>query len=312
MLIPESVVDVTQEVDSMVTVGVFDGVHLGHKKILDKAVGLARSLGLPAIAVTFDPTPREVLGDPGTGILTTIAERATLIEETGIDRLVVIPFSPEFAHITAVQFVQEILRGRLSVREMTIGYNHSFGYRREGNPEMLRTLGQKLGFGVQVVDPHLEGGLVVSTTAVKEALGTGRVEEAAQMLGRSYVVSGRVVVGDGRGRLLGFPTANIVTENDRKILPLRGVYAVRVRISGEMATSLGMMNIGTRPTVTSGERLVAEVHLLDFEGDLYGKGLTVAFQARLRDEVTFATLDDLKRQLAKDRTHCRRILDVVS
>ena len=290
---------------TVVTIGNFDGVHLGHRAILGRVQQRARELEAQAVAVTFDPHPLKVLRpEMHLPLLTTPAQKLELLNASGLEAVVVLPFTREFAALPARDFIMQYFCERLKVREVVVGHDYCFGRNREGNIDLLTELGRTHGFTVQVVWAVEVDGAVVSSSLIRAMLKLGRVEEAAHLLGRSYGVVGRVIQGKGRGaKLLGVPTANIRPENE--LLPAMGIYAVRVRLGAE--TWLGAANIGTCPTFENGE-FSLEVHLLDFAGDLYGNTLEVEFMARLREERKFPSLEALTAQIHADIAAVRRSL----
>ncbi|MEX1054448.1 MAG: riboflavin biosynthesis protein RibF, partial [Rhodothermales bacterium] len=239
-------------------------------------------------------------------LLTTIEERADAMEDLGIDRFIVIPFTTEFSKLQAEDFVRSILVDRIGLREIVIGYDHAFGRDRRGDAELLAVLGREHGFTVDVIPPQVVRQHVVSSSELRHIIAAeGDVKLAAQMLGRPYSFRGTVLRGEGRGRGIGFPTANLRPDHPKKVIPAVGVYAVRVRHGSEIHP--GMMNIGHRPTFGEG-RLALEVHLLDFDEDLYGRDLRVEFVARMRDERKFESREALTQQLSKDRARCIDLL----
>jgi riboflavin kinase/FMN adenylyltransferase len=279
-----------------VALGVFDGVHLGHRAILGTAVSRARAGGLEAWACTFDRHPMEVLQpERAPALITTLGERLALIADTGIDGTVVLAFTRQLAAIEPEAFVKDALLGRLRARQIVVGYNHRFGRGARGDARLLAELGQRLGFEAHVVPPLAVDGVPVSSSEIRVALQSGDVEAAARFLGRPYALEGIVSAGAGRGRTLGFPTANL--DPDRAVLVAHGVYGCRARV--EQRYFGAVVNVGVRPTF--GETTLAvEAHLLDFAGDLYGRPLRLEFLARLRDERRFASVDDLRAQIARD------------
>jgi riboflavin kinase/FMN adenylyltransferase len=300
---------VTCDPASVVTVGTFDGVHRGHQAILQYLIQRAAERKGPSTLISFDPHPRSVVhGDP-VPLLTTVEERAELLDEAGLDRFVVLPFTDNFARLDATTYVEEVLVRRVGLQEIAVGYDHRFGANREGDVDLLRTMGTEHGFTVDVIPAQEVGHQVVSSSAVRECLTRGAVDEAASLLGRPYAIRGTVAHGEGRGRQIGFPTANLEFPDPRKLTPQNGVYATRTHLPGGEVYA-GMMNIGRRPTF-DGMNVTVEVHLLAFEGDLYGKTLRVEFLQRLRDEQRFSSPDDLAVQLAKDKRHCRDVVETV-
>jgi riboflavin kinase/FMN adenylyltransferase len=289
----------------VVTIGNFDGVHLGHRAILDLVRQRARELGGQAVVVTFNPHPVKVLRpEVNLPLLTTQDQKLKLLADAGLDAVVVLPFSLKFAALPAREFVRQYFCERLRAREVVVGHDYCFGRGREGNIDLLREMGAVHGFTVQVVWGVEVQGAVVSSSLIRAMLRLGKVKEAGQLLGRPYVVTGQVVQGKGRGaKLLGVPTANILTPNE--LLPASGIYAVRV--SRCDAILPGVANIGTCPTFDNSE-LSLEVHLLDFSGDLYGEPLEVQFVARLREEQRFPSLEALAAQIHADIAVARQVL----
>jgi riboflavin kinase/FMN adenylyltransferase len=290
---------------TVVTIGNFDGVHLGHRAILARVRQRAQELEAQSVAVTFDPHPLKVLRpEASLPLLTTPEQKISLMTASGLDAVVVLPFTREFAALPAREFVQRYFLERLKVREVVVGHDYCFGRGREGNIDLLKEMGQQHGFTVQVVWAVETDGAVVSSSLIRAMLRLGKVEEASRLLGRPYGVAGRVVAGKGRGaKLLGIPTANIRPENE--LLPATGIYAVRVRRGEEILP--GAANIGTAPTFENGE-FTLEVHLLDFSGDVYGEELGVEFVARLREERRFPSIEALAAQIRADIAAAREVL----
>jgi riboflavin kinase/FMN adenylyltransferase len=261
----------------------------------------ADAQGLRVVVVTFDPHPQIVLAKPGReplALLTTIEERCERLAHVGVDEVVVIPFTHEFAQTSAESFIRQLV-STIDVQHFFIGHDHAFGKDRGGNEELLRHLGVELGFDVERIPPLETDGLVVSSTLVRAALKSGDVEAASAMLGRPYALRGTVVQGDGRGRTLGIPTANIVPTNPHKLIPANGVYVVSMLIDG--SEHVGMANIGVRPTFTNDTAPTLEVHILQFDNDLYNTTLDVQFHARLRGEQKFESREEFLAQLEHDK-----------
>lgn len=290
---------------TVVTIGNFDGVHLGHRAILNRVCHRARELGGQGVAITFDPHPLKVLRpELHLPLLTTPAQKLDLLAASGLEAVVVLPFTPAFAALAARDFVTQYFCERLRVREVVVGHDYSFGRGREGNIDLLKEMGRAHGFTVQVVWAVEVDGAVVSSSLIRALLRLGKVIEAANLLGRPYAAVGQVVPGKGRGaKLLKVPTANIRPENE--LLPASGIYAVRVRHRAQ--NLLGVANIGTCPTFDNSE-LSLEVHLLDFTGELYGENLEVEFVARLREERRFPSIEALAAQIHADITAARQML----
>lgn len=291
------------------TIGTFDGVHRGHQLVLQRLVERARAHGLPAVLVTFDPHPLEVVNPAAAPPLLTLGdEKSEVLAESPLDYVVVLPFTPTLARYEAADFVDHVLVERLGVRELLIGHDHGFGRGRSGDADVLRALGQSRGFAVSVVEA-VQGTdqRPISSTVIRRAIAGGDLARAADGLGRAYSIGGIVRAGDGRGRTLGFPTLNLGTPSPRKLLPPEGVYAVRVQTP--RGTFGGMMNLGPRPTF--GDAATAlEVHCFAMTGDLYGRRVRVDLLARLRETQKFSGPEALVAQLAKDEAAARAILAV--
>jgi riboflavin kinase/FMN adenylyltransferase len=301
--------DVKREPNTVLTVGTFDGVHAGHRVLMSTVLQKAKERGARSAIITFDPHPREII-HPGTGgiqLLTTLKERREILEEIGIDLLVIIPFDRDFSLLSAEEFVRDVIFKKVGVSEFVIGYDHHFGRDRKGTIETVEKLGSQLDFDAYVVSRQKVSQQTVSSTAIRKALAEeGNVEKAADMLQRRYRLSGTVVHGDKRGKGLGFPTANIKPVEKRKIIPRNGIYAVKARV-GETWRN-GMMSIGIRPTFKNTGRTI-EVHLFDFETLIYGMTVEIMFVKRLRDEIKFENPEALTAQMKKDETEARRILE---
>ena len=292
---------------TVVTVGTFDGVHLGHIDVLERLAARGRKTGSASLLVTFDPHPLELLNpEKAPMLLTTRDEKLAAIATTGNDYVAVLPFTRTLANHSAEQFVDLLLRERFRMAELLIGHDHGFGRGREGDVDTLRSLGAARAFAVDVVAPvETSDGQPVSSTRIRRALAAGDLDTAELGLGRRYSVAGTVVAGEARGRGLGFPTLNIAPESPRKLLPPDGVYAVKVET--RVGSFGGMMNLGGRPTFGD-ERRTIEAHLFDASGDFYGQSVQVAFVARLRDTRRFESPADLMAQLAVDEQGARTAL----
>ena len=292
---------------TVVTVGTFDGVHLGHRQLVTRLAARAAESGLRSVLVTFDPHPLEIVNPAAAPQLLTLPdERTELLASTGIDYVAIVPFTRNLQRYEPDAFVDVVLSRGLRMRELLIGYDHGFGRGREGDVEMLQTLGDQRGFHVEVVPPvSLGDGRPVSSTAVRRAVAGGDLASAARALGRPYSVSGRVAKGDQRGRSLGFPTINLGAPSARKLLPPDGVYAVRAHTPTGVFG--GMLNLGGRPTFGD-TRLSLEAHLFDATGDWYGARVRVDFISRIRDTMRFSGPDALREQLRRDEESARRAL----
>jgi riboflavin kinase/FMN adenylyltransferase len=286
---------------SVVALGVFDGVHLAHRAILGAAVSRARELRVQAIACTFDPHPMEILQPERAPIpLTTIPERLELMAQTGLDGAVVIAFTRALASMEPEAFVKDVLVERLKTREVVVGFNHRFGRGARGDAALLEGLGERLGLRAHVVPPLEIDGVPVSSTEVRAALQRGDLTTATRFLGRPYAVGGTVVHGAGRGRTLGFPTANV--RPDRPVCVPAGVYACDLLLDGVALHAV--VNIGVRPTFGEATTTV-EAHVLDFSADLYGRHVVLTFRNRLRAERKFASVEQLRAQITDDIKEAR-------
>lgn len=292
---------------AVVTVGTFDGVHRGHARLLERTADVARRLDAASVVLTFDPHPLEVVNPSAAPpLLTDWTERLELFAQMPIDYVVVIPFTSQLSALDAEAFVDRVLIGRLAMRGLIVGHDHGFGRGRGGDAETLRIICRARGIPVEVVGPvRGSDDEPVSSTLIRRALAHGDLARAADGLGRRYAFAGRVVGGDRRGRLMGFPTLNIELGNRRKLLPPHGVYAVRAM--GRAGTFGGMMNLGPRPTFGD-DRLHLEAHLFEASGDWYGQLIRVEFVSRLRDTVQFANAQELVAQLHRDAENAKSAL----
>ncbi len=293
---------------SSLALGFFDGVHPGHKAVIKKAVDEARRLGVPAALVTFKEHPRSLTLGKSPPLLTLIEQRLQLFAELGVDATMVLTFSEEICKLSPRQYVEAVLVNSLGARSISVGYNHHFGRNREGCPELLRQFGEEFSFVVHVASPVLIDGLEVSSSRIREALDNREVSLAQHLLSRPYSIVSTVCRGDSRGRLLGFPTANMEISG-RQILPARGVYAGIARLPDGRALA-SVVNLGFRPTLTQGQQYTFEVHILDFNEDIYDQQLTVEFLHLVRDEMKFGSVDELKGQIANDCSMARKLLSV--
>jgi riboflavin kinase / FMN adenylyltransferase len=292
---------------TVVTVGTFDGVHRGHWEVLAAVRERADGEGLPAVLVTFHPHPlRVVRPDQAPRLLTTPVEKKEILAESGLDFAVFLPFNEALRAYSPRRFVEEILIERLHMKHLVIGYDHGFGRGRSGDAATLREIGADLGFGVEVVGALRTDGDAISSSRIRAALLEGRVQEAAVALGRPYSLRGPVVRGDGRGRSLGFPTANIRVPDDDKLLPLEGVYVVTAAI--RRGSFRGVLHLGPRP-MFHGSPPSIELHLLDFDDDLYGEEVRVDFCGRLREIHRFATVDELIAAIREDCARAVRLFE---
>ena len=293
----------------VLALGNFDGVHRGHRKILERVQRVAAERGATSIAMTFDPhPPRIVRPDKAPSLLMTMEQKLEALAEGGLHGAAIVRFTEEVSRWDPETFVQTVLVDWLKVSEVWVGANFLFGHDRQGNFSMLRTLGARYGFRAEKIDPVRYKDFVVSSTRIRRLVGEGRVDEAGALLGHQYFVDGTIVKGDERGRTIGFPTANLCTDNE--LLPPHGVYATTIRIGDVVYPSV--TNIGVRPTVADDGRATIETHVFNFNRDLYGSTVRVGFVQRLRDERRFDSLDLLKAQIAADCDMARQLFDRLS
>lgn len=298
-----------QLIRPVVTMGIFDGVHRGHRTLLDSLVSCARKEGGEAVVVTFEPHPRIVLSgsDEGFAVLTTIDEKIRLLDHAQVDHLIIMEFTRSLSNTEADDFVREILVKKLGTRHLIVGYDHHFGKSRMGDYETMHECGRKYGFIVEKVSEVSSSDGVISSTSVREALKAGETEAANRWLGYNYSVTGTVVAGRNLGRSLGFPTANIRPSDRYKLIPANGVYAVEVQIGDSYYP--GMLNIGFNPTVdTENQNRSVEVNIFNFNKDIYGRQIRVIFRYRLRDEIRFDDISQLIKQMELDKEQVLKLL----
>jgi len=302
--------DIPRDRGTVVTVGTFDGMHQGHWEVLQEIRRRARATGRRCVLLTFDPHPlRIVRPDQAPPLLTTAVEKKEILAASGLDYAVFLAFTLELASFEPRRFVTEVLRDRLGVEELVIGHDHGFGRGRSGDAETLGRIGEEIGFAVDVVPPVVVDGEPVSSSAIRAALAAGEAQSAARALGRPYSLRGLVVRGEGRGRQLGFPTANLAVASQEKLIPAAGIYAVRG--TTRAGSFPGALHLGPRPTFPGSPPSI-ELYLIDFEGDLYGEEIRVDFVERLRDVLPFGGVDELIVQMGRDVDAARRVLGVAS
>ena len=286
--------------NAIVTTGTFDGVHIGHQKIISRLKEIAKLDNGETVLLTFFPHPRVVLfpDNDDLKMLSTEEEKISLLEYYGIDHLIIHPFTKEFSRLGSVEFVRNILVNKIGTKKLVIGYNHHFGRNREGTFEHLKEFGHIYGFNVEEIPALDIDNVNVSSTKIRNAILAGDIKTASLYLGHLYSLSGIVVEGNKLGRKIGFPTANLFVEHNYKMIPRNGVYAVDVSVNGRKYS--GMLNIGHRPTIGKSEKSI-EVNIFDFDEDIYNQKINVCFKERIRDEVKFPDLNALKDQLTKDK-----------
>ena len=294
---------------AVITIGTFDGVHSGHRYILQQLQETAAACEGETVIITFDPHPREVLlpGGPPVKLLTTLDEKIELLSKEGIDHLVIVPFTREFSELSAQAYLEEFLIEKFNPHTIIIGYDHRFGHNREGGLELLEAEQNRYGFRLVEIPQQIVQDLAVSSTKIRKSLQDGNIQLANELLGYPYFVEGKVIHGDKMGRQLGFPTANIALPDPRKLIPVEGIYAIRVYLDGQGTPLNGVMSIGTRPTF-NGADLRVEAHIFDFSQEIYDRVLRVELISYIRANQKFDNIDALVAQMHKDSQEARTVL----
>jgi riboflavin kinase/FMN adenylyltransferase len=294
----------------VITIGTFDGVHQGHRRIIERIKTLAEECEGESVVITFEPHPRLLLNpdDQSLTLIHTIPEKTEVLSALNVDHLVVVPFTLEFARQTAEAYVEDFLIGHFHPHTIVIGYDHQFGAERSGNYQLLERYQKDGRFQLEEIPVQMILDLKISSTQIRQAIQAGKIAEANTLLGTPYSLIGQVIHGKGRGKGIGYPTANIQVEHPRKLIPQQGVYAVWVET--EFGKQAGMMNIGTNPTFESGPQIHLEVHLLDWQGDLYDKTIRIIFIERIRPEYAFDSVDALIQQIKSDEKHTRVLFGI--
>ena len=307
MKVYQSIKDFPSEINTIVTIGTFDGVHKGHQAVINRLNDIAKKEGLESVLLTFHPHPRHVIypDDQQLKLINTIEEKVDLLRYTGLKHLVIHEFSKEFSRINSINFIRDILVEGLNMKYMVVGFNHHFGKNRQGTFGSLVELSDLYGFKIEKIDPQNSGDIVISSTKVRTAINEGDFKKANSFLGSNFYLKGKVVKGNNIGSKIGFPTANISIDNQWKILPKNGVYAVKVLLNNQQY--FGMLNIGNRPSVLD-DNFVIEVHLFDFNAIIYNQKLKIEFIQRIRDERKFSSMKKLRSQLEIDQINCKEIL----
>ena len=297
----------SSEKESILTIGTFDGVHIGHNKILKRLIQDSKKNNLSSLVMTFFPHPRMILNKSHEiKMIDTIDEKINLLEKTGLDNLIIHPFDNNFSKIRAKEFVEEILVKKLKIKEIIIGYDHKFGKDREASVEDLKKFGKDYMFTVKEIPAQEIDSIAISSTKIRNAILNGEIEKCNKFLGRNFILTGKVVYGDGLGKKIDFPTANIEIKETYKIIPKNGVYLVKTKINSN--TYFGMMNIGIRPTV-GGTNKSLEIHFFNFKDNIYGKNVSIEIIKKIRDEEKFSSIDKLKIQLKKDEQFCLKLIN---
>lgn len=295
--------------NAVVTIGTFDGVHMGHRQIIEKIKTEAAAVNGESIIITFHPHPRKIVSSAILGIrlINTLDEKIELLNKTGIDHLVIVPFTDAFAHQTADDYIKNFLVDKFHPHTIIIGYDHRFGRNREGNYRLLEEKANEYNYQLKEIPKHVLQNISISSTNVREAILKSDIATADILLGYEFFFSGTVVHGDSLGKKLGYPTANLKIMDDEKIIPGDGIYAVYVQLPGTFDRKKGMMSIGFRPTV-DGKKRVIEVNVIDFSGDLYGQTIKIFVKKYLRPEIKFDSLEDLVKQIDKDKEESLKTL----
>ena len=297
----------SSEKESILTIGTFDGVHIGHNKILTKLVEESKKNNLSSLIMTFFPHPRMVLQkSQEIKMINTMDEKIHLFEKTGVDNLIIQPFDENFSKIRAKEFVEEILVKKLKIKHIIIGYDHRFGKDREASVEDLKKFGLNYMFTVEEIAAQEIHSIAISSTKIRNAILKGEIKKCNEYLGRNFMLTGEVVHGDGLGKKINFPTANIEIPETYKIIPKNGVYLVKTIINSEIY--FGMMNIGVRPTI-GGKNKSLEIHFFNFKDNIYNKTISVEIICKIRDEEKFSSIDELKIQLKKDEQFCLKLIN---
>ena len=308
MKVVQDIQNYSSDTKSILTIGTFDGVHVGHQKIIKALVKEAHNKKLLANVLTFFPHPRMVLQkDAQIKLIDTLAEKETFLRELGVDTLIIHPFSKEFSRLSALEFTRDILVNQLKISELFIGYDHRFGKNREATVADLTSFGKTYDFKVNIIPAQDVSAITVSSTKIRTAILDGDFIKVVDFLGRFFQLSGTVTKGQSLGRTINFPTANLLIDSQHKIIPPKGVYLVS--IFHHQNQYYGMMNIGTRPTL-NGDKQTIEVHIFEFNKNIYSSSLTIHFIEKIRDEQKFESFDALKKQLIKDKEICKRNLSL--
>ena len=300
MRIFQDLSEVTHDDNTIITLGTFDGIHLGHKFIIEEVVKKASDLGGRSFLITYHPHPRKVIsGQNQLNLLSTSSEKIEIFEALGIENLLIVNFTKQFSQIIPDLFIEKYVVNGIGTKEIVIGYDHHFGKGRGGNQDFLKSMGAKSGFEVTIIPEYKMNNDTVSSSKIRRALLEGNIYGANEYLNRQYAFTGTVVEGDKRGRELGFPTANLKIDDEDKLLPALGIYAVEIIVNGRKEQ--GLLSIGKRPTFYEAGDVVPEVYLFDFDEDIYGEEITVSLVERIRGEEKFSSADDLMVQMNKDK-----------
>ena len=307
MKIIKDLKEIERDEKTVITLGTFDGLHLGHQRIVDLLLKKSKESGRRNFLITFDPHPRKIIpGRNDVKLLSTLEEKESILEKLGLENLFIVKFTSEFSKQTPEQFVEKYLIDGIGLKEIVIGYDHHFGKGRDGNFKLLQKMGEKFNFTVDVVPEFMIEGETISSTKIRNALLNGDVVKANKMLGRLYSFKGKIVKGDDRGKELGFPTANLSIKNEDKLIPAEGIYASECIIDGEKY--YGLLSLGSRPTFYTDGEIIPEFYIFDFNKNIYGKSLEVCLVEKIRDEEKFNSVDELIAQMKNDEKKGKEIL----
>ena len=307
MKVVNSIDNYSSQKKSIITIGTFDGIHVGHQEIIKTLVKESLSKNCLANILTFFPHPRMVLNkDSEIKLIDTLEEKEKILKKIGVNTLIIHPFTEKFSRMTSVEFTRDILIKKLNVNKIILGYDHRFGKNRESSVEDLIELGIAYNFKVEVIDAKKINSINISSTKIRNAIKIGDIDKANLYLGRSFEINGRVVKGKGIGKKIGFPTANIIIKENYKLTPNKGVYLVKSIIKNK--SYYGMMNIGNRPTL-NGKNQTLEVNIFNFNDNLYGKTLAIFFLKKIRNEIKFDSVEKLSNQLIKDKDYCKILIN---
>ncbi|MFI5236392.1 MAG: bifunctional riboflavin kinase/FAD synthetase [Ignavibacteriales bacterium] len=307
MRIIKDLAEIIKDQNSVITLGTFDGLHLGHQQIIETVVQKAHQISGRSFLITFDPHPRKVIpGRNDVKILSTLDEKIAILEKLEMQNLFVINFTTEFSKQSPEEFVEKYLVHGIGLREVVIGYDHHFGKSRDGNFELLQELGSKFNFAVTLIPEYSIDDETVSSTKIRNALLSGDVQKAGKMLGRNYKFEGKIIRGDGRGKKLGFPTANLSIDNEDKLIPAKGIYAAECEVESEK--HFGLLSLGSRPTFHKNGEVIPEFYIFDFDEDIYDQVIQVNLVEKIRDEEKFNSVDELIIRMKKDEEAGRKIL----
>ena len=310
MKVYHSIEEFPSDINTIITIGTFDGVHKGHQTIIDKLNATAKEEGLQSVLLTFYPHPRHVLfpDDQKLKLISTIEEKTQALEKTGLQNLIIHEFTVDFSRLKSVNFIRDFLVNKLNMKHMVVGYDHHFGKNREGTFENLLALSELYDFKLYKIEPQNVDEVTISSTKIRNSIAEGDIEKANSYLCCDFAINGKVEKGNKIGNSIGFPTANIKVVNNWKILPKDGVYAVKVFV--EYQQFYGMLNIGVRPTINDDSHTI-EVHIFDFNKDIYNQNIKIEFSERIRGEKKFENLDALKKQLQIDESKCKKIFNLL-